>query len=84
MALRLSVCSFIQHLRSYGDCVLVIEDFTFRADPLAVNREQYSALHLASMYSREDTIKVTSVVVVNLLAVMGVFVDVFLLPWMFL
>ena len=39
-----------------------------------MNREQYSALHLASMYSREDTIKVTSVVVVNLLAVMGVFV----------
>ncbi|XP_023333094.1 serine/threonine-protein phosphatase 6 regulatory ankyrin repeat subunit C [Eurytemora carolleeae] len=28
------------------------------ADPLAVNREHYSALHLASMYSREETIKV--------------------------
>ena len=28
-------------------------------DPLARNREMYSALHLASMYSREDTIKVS-------------------------
>ena len=28
-------------------------------DPLAKNREMYSALHLASMYSREDTIKVS-------------------------
>ena len=30
----------------------------FRVDPLAVNKEGYSALHLAAMYSREDTIKV--------------------------
>ena len=26
-------------------------------DPLAVNREKYSALHLASMYGKEDTVK---------------------------
>ena len=29
-----------------------------RCDPLAVNREKYSALHLASMYGKEDTVKV--------------------------
>lgn len=28
-------------------------------DPLAVNREKYSALHLASMYGKEDTVKVS-------------------------
>ena len=29
-----------------------------RCNPLAVNREKYSALHLASMYGKEDTVKV--------------------------
>jgi hypothetical protein len=29
-----------------------------RSNPLATNRELYSALHLASMYSKEETVKV--------------------------
>ena len=56
-------------ISSFEQFVLVIENYMFRADPLAVNREQYSALHLASMYSREDTIKVSSVLVVALVAI---------------
>jgi hypothetical protein len=36
----------------------------FRSNPLATNREQYSALHLASMYSKEETVKVMSLEVI--------------------
>jgi hypothetical protein len=48
-----------------------------RSNPLATNREQYSALHLASMYSKEETVKVISLEVIIPTSLSSLFVFLF-------
>jgi hypothetical protein len=48
-----------------------------RSNPLATNREQYSALHLASMYSKEETVKVILLGVIIATSISSLFVFLF-------